>query len=155
MQKAGRGFKAKSKGCCFTSCIERVVAPSLLQNVKIYLTQKKQENSRTNVYAKTRFGSESPWITSHWRLGKYCFEILLHICLAYTILPLHLPVFILSITQSCSQGHYTSRSKSTSHFPHLFSIKSSNWRHVWHKLDKNGYYPWFLAKKGCGDKTAS
>lgn len=83
---------------------ERVAAPSLPQNIKSYLAHKNLENSRKRVYTKTHFSSESPWTVSHRDLGKYCCEILLHVCLAYTLLPLHSLVLTSPITQSCVRG---------------------------------------------------
>lgn len=131
--------KTREKGCFCTQCVERVAAPSLLQDV----TEKSWKRVYTLLWLRKPLNQE-PLETE---------KILLwNACLAYALAPLHLPALTLLITQFCSQGHCIARSrhrassKSTFRFPHPFNIKSSNWRYVWHKIDKNRYYTWFWIK---------
>lgn len=101
MQKAGRSFKAKSKGCCFTSCVERVVAHSLLQNVKIYPTQKNRKIQGKEFMQKLGLAQKvlESQVTGGWEnivLKYYCILALpIQFCLCIcqcSFLPLPSPV---------------------------------------------------------------
>lgn len=143
MEKTGRGFKDRRKGMflhtvCREGCCTLLAAGCY---------RKIREISRKRVY--TLLWLRKPLNQEPLKTGKI---LLWNTCLAYALTPLHLPALTLPITQFCSQGQCIARSrhrassKSTFRFPHPFNIKSSNWRYVWHKIDKNRYYTWFWIK---------
>lgn len=127
------GSKPRERDASLHAVLGTVTALSSPWNVKIYLAQKNLENSWKRVYTKTCFGPDSPWTMSHWSLGKYCWEILLHTHLACTLWSLH------SLLPSpCSWGHciamsrHRDSSKLTFCSSHPCNIETSNWRWVWH-----------------------
>lgn len=72
-----RGSKPREKDSSLHTVLRLLLHSPCCRMLK-FTWLRKVWNSWKRVYTKSCFGPVSSWAMSHWSLGKYCWEILLH-----------------------------------------------------------------------------